>query len=138
MKRYGVVLYFLILTPCAFAQQPEQTVAIGPWLIATTFKAEKFDSCSMSQITVANLGISFVRGKDGLLLLLDSPQWKLERGKAYTVRLTAGRQSVEAKALAETKGVTVAVADRSFIAESEDSECTGGPGRGGEASRAVG
>ena len=111
MKRYGVLLCF-ILTPCAFAQQPEQTVAIGPWVIATTFNAGKFDSCSMSQTTVVNLGISFVRGKDGLLLLLDSPQWKLERGKAYTVRLTAGGQSVEAKALAATKGVTVAVADR--------------------------
>ena len=73
MKRYGVLLCF-ILTPCAFAQQPEQTVAIGPWVIATTFNAGKFDSCSMSQTTVVNLGISFVRGKDGLLLLLDSPQ----------------------------------------------------------------
>ena len=51
-----------------------------------------------------------------MLLLLDSPKWKLERGKAYTVRLTAGGHSVEAKALAETKGVTVAVADRSFNA----------------------
>ena len=115
MKRYGVLLCF-ILTPCAFAQQPEQTVAIGPWVIATTTKAGKFDSCSMNRTTVANLGISFVRGKDGLLLLLDSPQWKLERGKAYTVRLTAGGQSVEAKALAATKGVTIAVADRSFVA----------------------
>ena len=51
-----------------------------------------------------------------MLLLLDSPKWKLERGKAYTVRLTAGGQSVETKALAETKSVTVAVADRSFSA----------------------
>ena len=117
MKKYGgVLVYFLILTPCAFAQQPEQTFVVGPWVIATTLKAGKFDSCSMSQTTVENLGISFVRGKDGLLLLLDSPKWKLERGKAYTVRLTAGGQSVEAKALAETKGVTVAVADRSFNA----------------------
>ena len=52
----------------------------------------------------------------GCYCFCDSPQWKLERGKAYTVRLTAGRQSVEAKALAETKGVTIAVADRSFVA----------------------
>ena len=42
-----------------------------------------------------------MRAQDGLLLLLDSPKWKLDRGKAYTVRLVAGSQSVEAKALAE-------------------------------------
>jgi hypothetical protein len=47
-------------------------------------------------------------------LLLDSQKWKLERGKVYSVRLAAGSQSVEAKALAETKGVTVTLADRPY------------------------
>jgi hypothetical protein len=37
-----------------------------------------------------------------------------ERGKAYSVRLAAGSQSVEVKALAESKGVTIALADRPF------------------------
>jgi hypothetical protein len=64
--------------------------------------------------SAGGLGISFVRAPDGLLLFLDSPKWKLDRGKAYPVRLVAGSQSVEAKALAETKGVTVALADRPF------------------------
>jgi hypothetical protein len=64
--------------------------------------------------SVGGLGISFVRTPDGLLLILDSPKWKLERGKAYSVRLLAGSQSIEAQALAETKGVTVALADRQF------------------------
>jgi hypothetical protein len=44
----------------------------------------------------------------------NSSKWKLERGKAYTVRLAVGSHSVDAKALAETKGVTIAFADRSF------------------------
>ena len=66
-------------------------------------------SCSAS-----GLGISFIRNQDGPLLNLDSTKWKLERGNAYTVRLAAGSQSVDAKALAETKGVTIAFADRSF------------------------
>jgi hypothetical protein len=90
------------------------TVTVGPWAITTTYKADKFDSCTMSRTTPAGLGISFVRAPDGLLLLLESSNWKLERGKAYTVRLVAGPQSVEAKALAETRGVTVALADRAF------------------------
>jgi hypothetical protein len=60
------------------------------------------------------LDITFVRAQDGLLLLLDSQKWKLERGKAYAVRLVAGSRSVEAKALAENKAVTIALVDRSL------------------------
>src|ERR1700752_2106710 len=64
--------------------------------------------------SAADLEISFVRTQDGLLLLLDSPKWKLERGKAYSVRLSAGSRSVEAKALAESKSVTITLADAAF------------------------
>ena len=115
MKTYAALVCFLVLTPPAFAEQRNQTVAIGSWEIATATKAGKFESCSMSR-SDGDFGISFVRAEDGLLLLLDSPKWKLERGKAYPVRLIAGGQSVEAKALAETRGVTIALADRPFNA----------------------
>ena len=57
------------------------------------------------------LGITFVRTQDGLLVMLDLPKWKLDRGKAYSVRLFAGSRSVDAKALAETQSVTIALAD---------------------------
>jgi hypothetical protein len=105
---------FFLVSP-ALGQQPQerQTVMVGPWSITTTYKADKFDSCTMSR-SASGLGISFIRNQDGLLLTLDSAKWKLERGSAYTVRLAAGSQSVDAKALAETKGVTIAFADRSF------------------------
>ena len=93
----------------------EQTVAIGPWEIATTYKAGKFDSCSMSR-TEGDLAASFVRAESGLLLL-EGSKWKLERGSAYPVRLAAAGQSVEAKALADTKGVTIALAESSFNAK---------------------
>ena len=93
--------------------QDNQTVRVGSWAIATTYKADKFDNCTMSS-SAEDLGISFVRNQDGLLLGLDSSKWKLERGKAYSVRLVAGSTSVGAKALAETKGVTIALADRPF------------------------
>jgi len=113
--RTALVLFgvTLLISP-ALAQQPQnQSVAVGSWNIATTYKAEKFENCTMSR-TVTDLGVSFVRTEDGLLLVLDSPKWKLERGKAYSVRLTAGTQSMDAKALAESKGVTIALADRPF------------------------
>ena len=101
----------LLLTTSILAQAQDQTITVGPWTIATSSKAEKFDSCTMSRST-NDLDVSFVRGHDGLLLLLDSSKWKLERGKAYTVFLVAGSRSVDAKALAESKGVTIALADR--------------------------
>jgi hypothetical protein len=49
----------------------EQTVTVGPWTIAVSYKGDKFEDCSMSRSTV-ELGISFVRAQDGLLLVLDS------------------------------------------------------------------
>jgi hypothetical protein len=49
------------------------------------------------------LGMTFVRAQDGLVVLLDSPKWKLNRGKAYSVRLIAASRSVDAQALAERK-----------------------------------
>jgi hypothetical protein len=47
-----------------------------------------------------------------LVLLLDSSKWKLERGKAYDVTLVAGSRSIRAKALAESKSVTIDLADQ--------------------------
>jgi hypothetical protein len=97
----------------AMAYAKGQTVTVGPWTIAASYKGDKFESCSMSRST-AELDITFLRAQDGLLLVLDSQKWKLERGKAYTVRLVAGSRSVEAKALGEFKAATIALADRAL------------------------
>jgi hypothetical protein len=83
-------------------ERQEQTVTVGQWTIGTSFKADKFDSCSMSR-SAEGVDITFLRTSDGLLLSLQSPKWKLERGKTYAIRLMAGSRSVEAKALAESK-----------------------------------
>ena len=101
--------------PVFGAQQPSErpSVLIGPWGISTTHHADKFVSCSMSR-SASDLEITFVRNQDGLLLTLDSPKWKLERGKAYTVKLVAGATTADAKALAEKTGVSIAFADRAF------------------------
>ena len=95
----------------AMTDAEEQTATVGPWTIATSYKGERFDNCSMSRST-AELDITFIRAQDGLSLVLDLQKWKLERGKTYTVRLVAGSRSVEAKALAEFKAVTIAFVDR--------------------------
>jgi hypothetical protein len=96
----------------AAASQPQdgQTVTVGPWTIATNYKVDKFESCTMSR-SAGELGITFIRTSDGLLLVLDSSKWKLNRGKSYPVRLVAGARSVDAQALSEKKNVTIALED---------------------------
>ncbi|MGA8562284.1 MAG: hypothetical protein WB685_23055, partial [Pseudolabrys sp.] len=87
-----------------------QTVTAGPWAIVPTYKANKLQSCTMSR-SDGELGAKFVRAQDGLSVILESQQWKLHRGKAYPVRLTAGSRSVDANARAETKSVIIPLAD---------------------------
>jgi hypothetical protein len=101
----------LLLSPAVFASAEDQAITVGPWTIATSSRGEKFDSCGMSRST-NDLDVSFIRNQDGLLLVLESSKWRLERGKAYPVTLIAGSRSVEVKASAETKGVTIALTDR--------------------------
>jgi hypothetical protein len=106
----GIALFF-VTSVTAYAQ--DKTVSVGPWTIATASKADKFDSCTMSR-SANDLDVMFVRARDGLTLLLDSSKWKLDRGKTYDVTLVAGSRSAHAKALAETKSVTIALADRAL------------------------
>jgi hypothetical protein len=114
MRTCAAFACMIPLISSALAQsQDQQIVAVGPWHISTTYKAERFDNCTMTR-SAEGLGIAFVRNSDGLLLLLDSAKWKLERGKVYSVRLVAGSQAVEAKALAESKSVTIALPESPF------------------------
>lgn len=109
------VMHAVLAAPPALAQQQTdaQSVAVGPWTIATTYKADKFENCTMTR-SVADLRAVFVRNRDGLLLTLDSSSWRLDRGKAYSVKLSAGSRSVDARALAESRSVTIALADAAF------------------------
>ena len=113
MRTPSALLFVFFLTTSAVAQpqsKDNQTVNVGPWAIATNYERDKFESCTMSR-SAGPLGITFMRAQDGLLVLLDSSKWKLNRGKAYSVRLVAGSRSVDAQALAETKSVTIALED---------------------------
>jgi invasion protein IalB len=113
MRSLVVLSLALFSATSVIARAQDQTVSVGPWTIATSSKADKFQSCTMSR-SKNDLDITFVRAQDGMLLLLDSSKWKLERGKAYDVTLVAGSRSVKARALAETKSVTITLADQPF------------------------
>src|SRR5215510_4917344 len=108
MRPAFTALFMGFLATSAIAEpRDNQTVTVGAWAIATNYKTDKFESCTMKR-SAGELGITFARAQDGLVVLLDSPKWKLNRGKAYPVRLVAGSRSVDAQALAETKSVTIA------------------------------
>ena len=97
----------------ATAYAGEQTVTVGPWTIAAAYKGDRFEDCSMSR-SADELGIMFLRAQDGLALLLNSEKWKLERGKAYIVRLVSGSRSIEARAMADSKAVAIGLVDEAF------------------------
>jgi hypothetical protein len=109
--RTSVILTILSVSTSLGAAAEDQAVTVGPWTIATSLRGEKFDSCTMRRST-PDLDISFIRDQDGLLLLLESSKWRLERNKSYTVKMIAGSRSIEGKATAETKGVTIPLTDR--------------------------
>ena len=111
MRTSAALSFVIFLATLAVAQAEDEVITVGPWTIAASSKADKFDSCTMSRST-DDLNVSFVRADDGLALLLDSSKWRLERGRAYEVTLVAGQRSVDARALAETRGVTIPLADR--------------------------
>src|SRR5690606_34181162 len=96
----------------AFAEEAsdERTVTVGPWTIATTYKGDTFENCTMSR-SVDDLNVTFRRNRDGLVLALDSSGWTLDEGEAYTVRLAAGSKETEAKAMAASQSVTIALPD---------------------------
>ena len=72
MQALHTLICLAFLTSSALAQQVQesQSVSVGPWKIATTYRADKFDNCTMTR-AFADVEISFVRTKDGLSLFLD-------------------------------------------------------------------
>jgi hypothetical protein len=50
MRASFAALFVILLTTSAFAQSRDsETVIVGPWAIATTYKAEEFESCTMGR-----------------------------------------------------------------------------------------
>jgi hypothetical protein len=119
VSRIAAVIAGLALLPsAALCQGVEQSKSenIGPWEIEATFKADKFDRCSISRTLQDDVVASVVRTSDGLTLVLESPNWKLDRGKQYPVRMTLGPLSRETEVAAEPNSVSIEVDDKKFNA----------------------
>lgn len=109
----------LLLPSGTLAQQTNadsKSENIGPWEIEAIFKGDKFDRCSISRTLPDEVVVTFVRDGNGLTLVLESPNWKLDRGKNYPVKMALGAQSWDTEVAAESNSVSVGVVDEKFDA----------------------
>jgi hypothetical protein len=104
------------LPTLAFAAEETKSDTIGPWEIEATFKGDKFDRCVINRKLDDDIVASFVRTGDDLALELQSPNWKLDRGKNYPVKMTLGPLSFDTEVAAEPNSVSMDVTDTKFVA----------------------
>jgi hypothetical protein len=104
----------LAVPTLGLAAEENKTDTIGPWEIEATFKGDKFDRCAINRKLDDDIVASFVRTSDGLSLELESPNWKLDRGQNYPVKMTLGGQSFDSEVAAEPSSVSLEVKDKRF------------------------
>jgi len=115
LRAAGFLIPMIALSTSALAQKAEESKSdnIGPWKIEATFKADKLDHCAISRKT-DDVVARFIRTSDGLSVLLESANWKLERGKQYSVRMKAASSSWDTELAAEANSVSVPITDKKF------------------------
>ena len=87
---------------------------IGPWEIEAIYKGDKFDRCSINRSLQDDIVARFVRTSDGLILELELPNWTLERGKNYPVKMTMATLSLDTEVAAEPQSVSMTIEDKKF------------------------
>ena len=106
----------LTLPAPAFAAEETKSDTIGPWGIEATFKGDQFDRCTINRKLDDDIVARFVRAGDDLVLELESPNWKLDRGKTYPVEMKLGPLSLDTEVAAEPNSVSMEVKDKKFMA----------------------
>jgi hypothetical protein len=110
-----IVLAACISLPAAAPGAEEsKSETIGPWEIEATFKGDSFDRCSINRKLDDDIVATFVRSGGGLSLELKSPNWKLERGQDYPVKMKLGPLSIDAELAAEPSSVSMDIEDKKF------------------------
>jgi len=104
----------VIALPGAASRAAEETKSdtIGPWEIEAVFKGDGFDRCSISRSLQDDIVVRFIRTADDLSLELESPNWKLEPGKDYPVKMAAGPLSFDKDFAAESNSVSTTIKDQ--------------------------
>lgn len=96
----------------ALGAEESKSETIGPWEIEATFKGDTFDRCSINRKLDDDIVATFVRSSGGLSLELESPEWKLERGQDYPVKIGLGPLSFDAELAAEPSSVSMDIKDK--------------------------
>jgi hypothetical protein len=112
----ALAAFVCFLPAVALGAEESKSENIGPWEIEATFKADKFDRCSINRTLQDDIVATFVHTGDGLSLELESPNWKLERGKQYPVKMNLGPLSFDAEVAAEPNSVSMDLKDKKFAA----------------------
>jgi hypothetical protein len=110
------VLAFLALPASGLAAEESKRDKIGPWEIEAVFKADEFDRCLINRKLDDDVVASFVRTGDALTLQLESPNWTLDRGKDYPVKMTLGPLNFDTEVAAEPSSVSMKIKDKKFEA----------------------
>ena len=84
------------------AAEDGRSTNLGPWEIEAIHKIEKIDRCTINRPVQDGIVARFARTDAGLTLELESPNWKLERGKNYAVKMSVGSLSFNAQVVAES------------------------------------
>jgi hypothetical protein len=104
----------ITLSATGHAAEESKSETVGPWEIEAIFKGDKFDRCAINRPLQEEIVARFVRTPDGLSLELESPNWKLERGKDYPVKMAMGPLSFDAEVAAEANSVSMDIKDKTF------------------------
>jgi hypothetical protein len=107
---------FLLFPPFTAAAEESKSDTIGPWKIEAVFKGDTFDRCSINRTLQDDVVATFVRTGEALSLELQSPNWKLEDGKHYPVKMTLGPLSIDSEVAAEPDSVSTEIKDEKFAA----------------------
>jgi hypothetical protein len=96
------------------AAEESKSDTIGPWEIEAVYRGDKFDRCAISRPLEDDIVVRFVRTSDGLSLELSSPNWELDRGKNYPVKMAMGPLSFDTEVAAEPNAVSMDIEDEKF------------------------
>jgi hypothetical protein len=103
----AVVASVTLAVASGHAAEDGRSQDLGPWEIETIYKGDKLDHCSINRSLQDDIVARFVRTTDDMTLELESPKWKLERGKNYPVKIAVGSLNLDAEVAAEPQSVSL-------------------------------
>jgi hypothetical protein len=103
---------FVLFPAFTVAAEESKSDTIGPWTIESVFKVYR---CSINRTLKDDIVVTFVRTGEGLSLELQSPNWKLEDGKHYPVKMTLGPLTIDTEVAARPNSVSTEIKDEKFV-----------------------